>query len=435
MSTYTPIASQTVGTATPSVTFSSLPQNYTDLIVVSNYGISANLYGLRIRFNDDTGSNYSDTVLYGDGSSDASFRDTSATSIITSAVGVSNNVLNYNFICNVQNYSNNATNKTVLVRANATNRETVACVGLWRNTNPITSVTIFVGSGDILAGTTFTIYGVSAGNSSAKASGGNIVTTDGSYWYHTFTSSGVFIPSQALTCDYLVVAGGGGGGYEYGGGGGGGGYRTSIGGSALSLSANTVYQSLIGAGGIGGGIGANPGYSINSTSGMNSSFSTISATGGGRGGSRTINNNASTGGSGGGGASGTGTGAAGNAGSYSPVEGFAGANANGGNEGGGGGGASAASVLGTRIGGNGATNSISGISLTYAGGGGAGITSGSGGAGGTGGGGAGGGGNNVSGINGTVNLGGGGGGAGEWAGGTMQGGNGGSGVVIIRYAV
>jgi hypothetical protein len=161
--TYEPINTTTVsGTSTSQIDFNSISSAYTDLVLVSNYGISANLYGLRIRFNADTGSNYSDTILYGDGGSAASSRDTSATSIITSAVGVSNNVLNYNFICNIQNYSNTSTYKTALVRANAANRETVACVGLWRSTSAITSVNVFVGSGYILSGSTFTLYGIEA---------------------------------------------------------------------------------------------------------------------------------------------------------------------------------------------------------------------------------------------------------------------------------
>jgi hypothetical protein len=45
----------------------------------------------------------------------------------------------------------------------------------------------------------------------AKASGGTI-TTDGTNWIHTFTSSGTFVPYSNLTTDYLVVAGGAGGG-------------------------------------------------------------------------------------------------------------------------------------------------------------------------------------------------------------------------------
>ena len=80
-----------------------------------------------------------------------------------------------------------------------------------------------------------------------------------------------------LVVDYLVVAGGGSGGGGYnnaGGGGGAGGYKTSIGGTALTLNLNTLYTATIGA----GGTGANAG-----NIGSNSVFSTITSTGGGGG--------------------------------------------------------------------------------------------------------------------------------------------------------
>jgi hypothetical protein len=450
MSTYEPIASQTLGSAAPSVTFSSLPQNYTDLILVSNYGISANLYGLRIRFNDDTGSNYSDTVLYGNGSSAASFRDTSATSIITSAVGVSNNVLDYNFICNIQNYSNAATNKTVLIRGNATNRETLACVGLWRNTAPITSVTVFVGSGNILAGTTFTIYGVAAGNSSAKASGGNIVVTDGSFWYHAFTSTGTFIPNESLSASVLLVGGGGGGGNGGGAGAGGGGAGGVRAFTSQSLVANTVYPAIVGAGGVSALTYRQP-----SGKGGNTTLGSLSATGGGFGGTYTSNGNGGAGGSGGGATANdsvTKSGGAGNQGGYTPVEGFAGANTPvlGIPNGSGGGGASEASATpnnsAATAGGAGTDiyNSINFSSWLTAtklgsstkvggGGGGASYLGATGGAGGVGGGGTGetrGSGGQTRGL---PNTGGGGGGSATDS--SVGQGNGGSGLIIIRYAV
>ena len=51
-STYTPIASSTVtGSSTTTVTFSSIPATYTDLIVVSNYKSAGNNYlMMRMRF-------------------------------------------------------------------------------------------------------------------------------------------------------------------------------------------------------------------------------------------------------------------------------------------------------------------------------------------------------------------------------------------------
>lgn len=445
MSTYVPVATQTVGTAVSSVIFSSLPQNYTDLIVVvSASSTSSSDYGLRFTLNDDTASNYSVTALRGNGSSADSYRASSQSmGYLANDISASSSGIFTPFIINLNNYSSGAVYKTVLNRAGSSNTDMGAWVNLWRSFNPITSLKFFCNSGNIASGSTFTIYGVAAGNSSAKASGGNIVTTDGSYWYHAFTTSGTFVPSQSISCDYVVVAGGGGGGtYYYGGGGGAGGYRSA---SSQSLSANTVYQAIVGAGGFGG-----TSNTAAPTSGNDSTF-VITSAGGGRGGSEpTAFSRVGIAGGSGGGGDGVATsqaGGAGNTPSTSPSQGNAGGtgvtdNASYG-VGGGGGGATAAganasgSVAG--VGGAG-SNVIStwlsslglGASgyLAGGGGGGAGGTSNSNGAGGSGGGGAGG--ANASGVAGLANTGGGGGGSG---GGSGNGGRGGSGVVIIRYAV
>ena len=218
MSTYTPIASQTLGSSAASVTFSSLPQNYTDLILVMNSTLQGN-YNEYVRINNDTSSLYSVTYMTGNGSTTLSSRASNQSNgFYFDAYGGSSTTAGVG-ILNFQNYSNTATFKTVLSRYSNATSEAMASVGLYRSTNAINTITIYVGTNNFASGSTFTLYGVAAGNSSAKATGGNIVTTDGSYWYHAFTTTGTFTPSSALTCDYVVVAGGAGGGYSQGGGG------------------------------------------------------------------------------------------------------------------------------------------------------------------------------------------------------------------------
>ncbi len=444
MSTYEPIASQTLGSAAPSVTFSSIPQGYTDLVIVINTGASI-ADDIGCRFNGDTGSNYSFTILAGNGSTASSGRASNATRLNFTSNAYMRTSLTQNTIINIQNYSNSTTYKTAINRANVAEGAVDAIVGLWRNTSAINSIQIFCdhNAGNFLSGSTFSIYGIQVGDKAQKAQGGNIVTSDGTYVYHTFTSSGAFIPSQALTVDYLVVAGGGGGGGTPGGGGGGGGYRTSIGGSALSVTAKS-YPVIVGAGGAGAISG---GLYNQGASGGDSIFATITSTGGGYGAGYGTAGGA--GGSGGGGGAGNPTGGAGGAGntpSTSPSQGNNGGSGFGysaptDGTGGGGGGASAAGTNAgasqSGNGGNGTANSISGTSVTYAGGGGGGcfndVVQGSGG---TGGGGAGGvqGATGTAGTAGTANLGGGGGGGSQGTtSGYGGGGNGGSGVVIIRY--
>jgi len=226
------------------------------------------------------------------------------------------------------------------------------------------------------------------------------------------------------SADILVVAGGGSGGTDVGGGGGAGGYRTST----QTLNGGTLYTITV-------GDGSAPVTSGTDSSISGSGLTTITSTGGGKGG---ICQGAqpATGGSGGGGAGyPSQTGAAGNTPSTSPSQGSNGGNGKAGGaeyQGGGGGGASAAGTTATGSrpnGGNGTASSITGSSVTYAGGGGGcSQNSSAAGLGGSGGGGDGGfnSPSGTAGTAGTTNLGGGGGGGRNFGAGA-----GGKGVVIL----
>jgi hypothetical protein len=72
--TYEAIATQTLGSAAASVTFSSIPGTYTDLVLVVAGTLTTGTENIVMQFNGDTGSNYSVTSLLGDGSTASSFR-------------------------------------------------------------------------------------------------------------------------------------------------------------------------------------------------------------------------------------------------------------------------------------------------------------------------------------------------------------------------
>jgi hypothetical protein len=157
--TYQPIATQTLGSATASVTFSSIPSTYTDLVIVVNGTMSASENSLGMRVNGDTGSNYSSTAIYGDGVSAASLRQVNDTKMY---LGRATSVNNSTSLIYVQNYSNTTTNKTVLSRGNST-AIVMGTVSLWRSTAAITSITISdYASSNFNTGSTFTLYGIKA---------------------------------------------------------------------------------------------------------------------------------------------------------------------------------------------------------------------------------------------------------------------------------
>ena len=287
--TYVALRTETLATATASVTISlSGISGYTDLRLVINGG--ATVYGgCRMQFNGDTASNYSDTYILGDGSSPASGRDVSL-SYVSAGYPLTTTLTSLHTV-DFMNYANTTTNKTILGRSSDAASISLAQVGLWRSTAAITSILLYPASGNFLAGTTFNLYGIAnADQGAAKATGG-IITEDSQYWYHTFGASGAFIPKQSLTCDVLVVAGGGGGGSSAAGGGGAGGLRYFASQSLTAIS----YNVAVGAGGT---------SAINTRGGNggNSTFGALtSATGGGGGaGNQTSQNPGSDGGSGGG---------------------------------------------------------------------------------------------------------------------------------------
>jgi len=162
--TYIPIATQTLGSAATTVTFSSIPSTYTDLVIITNFGLTATGGGLAMYYNGDTGANYSDTILEGNGSSAVSVRETNNPYMGVGPywVGASTTLTN-NTIINIMNYANTTTYKTMISRGNNPAGEAGAYVGLWRSTAAITSVILRnVYGTSILAGSTFTLYGISA---------------------------------------------------------------------------------------------------------------------------------------------------------------------------------------------------------------------------------------------------------------------------------
>ena len=157
--TYTPLATNTLSSAAASVTFSSISSAYTDLVLVCNFINTIGQTDHGVRFNSDTASNYSRTQLYGTGSAAGSNRASSETLMnflgyIGTSWGVS--------IMQIMNYSNTTTYKTALNRANGASNQVVAAVGLWRNTNAITSLNIIASGGTFAIGSTFTLYGILA---------------------------------------------------------------------------------------------------------------------------------------------------------------------------------------------------------------------------------------------------------------------------------
>jgi hypothetical protein len=157
--TYVALATQTLGSAAASVTFSSISGVYTDLVLVVASVDLSGASNCRYYYNSDNSSGlYSRTTLANSGASAISSRATAS---------------NYNFaayatptqginIINIFNYANTNVFKTSIIRGGNADDSTLTRVNLWRNTNAITSVTVDTDGNQWVAGTIFSLYGIAA---------------------------------------------------------------------------------------------------------------------------------------------------------------------------------------------------------------------------------------------------------------------------------
>ena len=157
--TYEKIDATTLTSTSSSVTFSSIPGTYTDLVLIQN-SIATSEFNIWVRFNSDTGNNYSYTYIVGDGagggetgrSSNYSYMDAGGvnTSPATTAIFY------------INNYSNTTTFKNLFSRVGSTSKVLGMYIGMWRSTSAITSVTTLASSSTFASGSTFTLYGIKA---------------------------------------------------------------------------------------------------------------------------------------------------------------------------------------------------------------------------------------------------------------------------------
>ncbi len=159
-STYSTIATTTLGSSASSYTFNSISGSYTDLVlVISAKNSTYNSSSGEVRFNSDSGSNYSYTEISGNGTTASSSRTANSTSLQCFRTDINNFGTS---IINIQNYSNSTTNKTTISRASMENGVR-AFAGLWRSTSAITSITVLPEGGTTFStGSVFTLYGISA---------------------------------------------------------------------------------------------------------------------------------------------------------------------------------------------------------------------------------------------------------------------------------
>jgi hypothetical protein len=166
--TYEPIATTTLGTASTTITFSSIPATYTDLklILVVN-GSSGGSFSPQLRFNGSSGgTEYSDLFINTDGTTGSSASNGSSAKIALAAGGSISSTIPSFFEVDIFSYASSSVFKSVLgsysndrsgsgfsARKAAVRRNVAAITSLELNTDAVGSFAI---------GTTATLYGIKA---------------------------------------------------------------------------------------------------------------------------------------------------------------------------------------------------------------------------------------------------------------------------------
>ena len=153
--TYKPIASITLGSSASSVTFSSIPQDYRDLVLVID-GAQTTENPVAFELNDDAGGNYTGVWMAGNGSAVGSVNN-----IVNRFAYVSNDQARASAIVQFMDYSATNKHKTVLSRSNSIGYSVIAHAHRWANTSAITKIDLQPFS-QFTATTTISLYGIEA---------------------------------------------------------------------------------------------------------------------------------------------------------------------------------------------------------------------------------------------------------------------------------
>lgn len=165
--TYEPIATTTLISTTAIPVFTSIPQTYTDLVLISSgqAAITGDDFAV-VYFNNDGGSNYTTTQLFTiNGSSAASSRTSSTTGIFSTPLNALSSGYSGTCALHIMNYSKTTTFKTVISRDNSqrSGLNTGIGIGLWRSTAAINSIYLRTVNGyGWASGSTLTLYGITA---------------------------------------------------------------------------------------------------------------------------------------------------------------------------------------------------------------------------------------------------------------------------------
>lgn len=166
--TYTLISSNVLASSAASVTFSSIPATYTDLVIKwsarddqANYTQTT-----RLKFNGSAVSEYSWTQLYDSAGTVGSYTSGTAGNNqfaygSNGTTSTSNTFTNYEiYIPNYAVAQNKPFGAFGVSEDNSTNGYIIGSAHLWRNTAAISTILLYPNTGNYVSGSSFYLYGI-----------------------------------------------------------------------------------------------------------------------------------------------------------------------------------------------------------------------------------------------------------------------------------
>jgi hypothetical protein len=155
-STYIPLATVTLAEAASEVSFGSISQDYSDLVLVFECQ-GSNSNRINGNLNSDAGANYSMVSMEDDGGTTTS---DSGTGTAYFHAGVCRDTSRSINIVNIMGYSDTDKHTSILSRENAPAARMGARAMRWANTAAVTSVAVSCSAGTFDSGSTFKLFGI-----------------------------------------------------------------------------------------------------------------------------------------------------------------------------------------------------------------------------------------------------------------------------------
>lgn len=160
--TYDVIASTTLSSPTSTITFSSIPNTYTDLRLILTGTASAGGTAPRFRLNNDSSALYNSTIFAGSGSSNSAAREVSVTQVSLAQATNWDATTPQLRIVDIMSYASANFKTLFTIECSDLNGSGSLCYCsyLYRSTTAISSINLFLNANNYAAGTTATLYGI-----------------------------------------------------------------------------------------------------------------------------------------------------------------------------------------------------------------------------------------------------------------------------------